>query len=468
MQEKPGQGVNTSAMSNSVTEETWPPSPASRPAVVEEAEAAPQGSLGRNLVFIAYAVFITTMAQDKVLGSLPIRLLLKNHLHVSRSGLAAFIFWTGLAWYVKPLFGLITDAYPILKTRRRWYMIGSAMLAAAAWGLVSLGQHHYNTFLAACILLGLFMVVASTIMGALLVEAGQAFGATGRVSSVREFVSGGCSLIAGPLGGWLAGRAFGLTAGIGAGLLISLAVVAVFLLKEKPTAQRNLDVWGEAGQQIKRALSSRTLWAAAGLLVLFFFSPGFSTPLLYRQQDMLHFSDQFLGYLQFWSGGAAMLGAASYGLICRHFNLRLLLFVGIAISAVASLLYLSYHPTHFEAIMIEIVVGFFGTLGVLPLYDLATRATPRGGEGMGYALMMSARNVALFGADWVGSKILDSHALPWNGLVLLSAGTTALCVVAVPFLPGLLMRHRDGENMNDPNVSGEQISGPEPTAGRPN
>ena len=346
-------------------------------------------------------------------------------------------------------------------------MIGSAPLAAGSWGVISLGQHHYNTLLWATVTLGVFMVVASTIMGALLVEAGQAFGATGRVSSVREFVSGGCSLIAGPLGGWLAGRTFGLTAGIGTCLLISLAVVAFFMLKEEPVSQRNLDVWTEAGQQLKRAFSSRTLWAAAGLLVLFFFSPGFSTPLLFRQQDMLHFSDQFLGYLAFWSGGAAMLGAASYGLICRFFNLRLLLFVGISISAAASLLYVSYHPTHLEAIGIEITVGFFGTFGVLPLYDLATRATPRGGEGMGYALMMSARNVALFGADWVGSKILDNHALPWNGLVLLSAGTTALCAIAVPFLPGILMRHREGENMGEAHVTGEQISGPEPTIQHP-
>ena len=439
----------------------WPPAPASD---LPAPAAAPRGSLGRSLIFIAYAVFITTMAQDKVLGSLPIRLLLKNHLHVSKTQLAGFLFWAGLAWYVKPLFGLITDAFPLFGTRRRWYMIGSALLAAGAWELVNLGQHEYGTMLAAAVLLGLLMVVASTIMGALLVEAGQSFGATGRVSSVREFVSGGCALIAGPLGGWLASRAFGLTAGIGAGLLISLAVAAFFLLQEPPGARRNLGVWAEAGQQLRRAFASRTLWAAAGLLVLFFFSPGFSTPLLYRQQNLLHFSDQFLGFLQFWAGGAAMLGAAAYGLVCRFFNLRTLLFVGIAISAGFSLLYLSYHPTHLQAIGIEIVVGFFGTFGVLPLFDLATRATPRGGEGMGYALMMSARNVALFGADWVGSYLQDNAHLPWNGLVLLNAGTTALCLIAVPFLPRILMRARDGENLGDAQATGEQISGPEPVA----
>ena len=345
--------------------------------------AHPSGSLGRSLIFIAYAIFITTLAQDTVLGSLPIRLLLKNVLHASKTQLAAFLFWAGLAWYIKPLFGLITDTFPLFGTRRRWYMIGSALLAAGAWQLLNLGRHHYDTLLAAAVLLGLLMVVASTIMGALLVEAGQAFGATGRVSSVRLFVSGGCALVAGPSGGWLAGRAFGLTAGIATGLLISLAIAAFFLLKERPVARRDLGVWAEARQQVKRSLGSRTLWAATGLLVLFFFSPGFSTPLLYRQQNLLHFSGQFLGYLQFWGGGAAMLGAATYGLICRRFNLRTLLFAGIAISAVFSLLFLGYHPTRLEAIGIEIVVAFFGTLGVLPLLDLATRATPRGARGWG-------------------------------------------------------------------------------------
>jgi len=62
-------------------------------------------------------VFITTMAQDKVLGSLPIRFLLKNHPHVGKTHMSAFLFWAGLAWYVKPVFGLIVDSFPLLGTR---------------------------------------------------------------------------------------------------------------------------------------------------------------------------------------------------------------------------------------------------------------------------------------------------------------------------------------------------------------
>ncbi len=446
--------------------DTWPPSPASQAAATEEAVAAPKRDLRRDLIFIAYAVFITTLAQDKVLGNLPIKFWLKNDLGVSKTQLSSFWFWAGLAWYVKPVFGLIIDSFPLFGTRRRWWMIGSSVMAAGAWVLVSLGRHHYLTMLAGEIILGVLMVVASTIMGALLVEAGQRNGATGRVSSVREFVQGGCSLIAGPLGGWLATRAFGLTAGIGAGLLISLAAVAFYLLPEKPVAKRNEQIWVEAGQQLKLVFASRTLWSAAGLLVLFFFSPGIATPLFYRQTDMLHFSANFLGTgLTLASSIAAMAGAATYGLVCRRFNLRFMLYVGIGLNVVGGLFYFGYHPSHLEAIFIEIGAGFLGTLGVLPLYDLATRATPRGGEAMGYALMMAARNVALFGADVVGSYLQDHFHMPWNGLVLLNVGTTALCLIAVPFLPGLLMRHREGEDMGEANVTGEQISAIEPGPG---
>ncbi len=135
---------------------------------------------------------------------------------------------------------------------------------------------------------------------------------------------------------------------------------------------------------------------------------------------------------------------------------------GIICYGGAALLYLSYHPDHNGAIGIEIVAQFLQGLGVLPLFDLATRATPRGGEGMGYALMMSARNIAVFGADWVGSKLLQSYHLQWNTLVWLNAATTLVCLLLVPFLPTVLMRNREGQDLGDARVTGEQISAVEP------
>jgi predicted MFS family arabinose efflux permease len=414
-------------------------------------DARPAG-LNRDLLFIAYAAFITTMAQDKVLGSLPIRLLLKNHFSATPTELSAFLFWAGLAWYLKPLFGLVVDAFPLFGTRRRWYMIGSACLAAASWLLLAFAArlcspHKFLPFLCAAILLGIMMVFASTIMGALLVEVGQRYKATGRVSSAREVVQNACYIITGPIGGFLAGHAFGLTAGIASGLLLSLAGAAYLFLPEQAVAKRNTRVWVDAGQQLKKVFASGTLWAAAGLILLFFFSPGFATPLLYRQQNLLKFDDQFLGTLMMVDGIFLVIGASAYGWVCKKIKLRTLLFWGIVLSGCSSLLYLSYAPSRTGAISIEALAQVMGGLGILPLYDLATRATPKGGEAMGYALMMSARNIAVFGADVFGSWLVD-HNFAWNTLVLMNAGTTFVCLVIVLFLPRILTKDRDGQTQS--------------------
>lgn len=432
-----------------------------------EGAPRPKGRIGRELAFIGYAALITTLAQDKVLGNLPIRLLLKEDLQATRTEVAGFVFWSGLAWYLKPVFGLVIDAFPILGTRRRWYMIGSAALAALAWLLVgyfaSIAKPHaFGPFLLGAILLGAFMVVASTIMGALLVEVGQRHGATGRVSAVRDVVQNSCFILTGPIGGYLATQAFGLTAGIGAGLLLSLAAVAWIFLPEKPVARRDAQVWTRAGKQLKLVLFSGTLWAAAGLLILYFFAPGYDTPLLYRQKDLAHFKDEFIGMLVMVDGIGMVLGGIVYALVCRHVRLRVLMFIGLFAAAASTLLYLNYEPTATEAVIIEAASKFLYAIGVLPLFDLATRATPAGGEAMGYALMMSARNVALFGADYVGSWLIDND-VDWNLLVVLNAGTTLLCLLAVPFLPGVLMHRREGELLGDPHATGEQISAIEPT-----
>jgi hypothetical protein len=85
---------------------------------------------------------------------------------------------------------------------------------------------------------------------------------------------------------------------------------------------------------------------------------------------------------------------------------------------------------------------FFFALAEIAILDLAARATPKGCEGLGYSLMLSVRNVALFGADVVGSYLSD-HKWPFANLVYLNAGTTAVVLILVPLLPAALMQSKD-------------------------
>ena len=95
-----------------------------------------------------------------------------------------------------------------------------------------------------------------------------------------------------------------------------------------------------------------------------------------------------------------------------------------------------------RAILIESQNGFLGTLAEIALLDLAARAAPVGCEGLGYSLMLSIRNAAVFGADIVGSHLVD-HKWSFSSLVYLNAGTTAVVLLLLPFLPAALMRSKD-------------------------
>ncbi len=414
-----------------------------------------------NLVHLAlvivFGIFATTLPQPQALGKLPLQFLLKNEVGVSREQMAAFFFWCGLAWYLKPFAGILTDAFPLFRTRRRYYLLISSVLASASWIGMSFLPHSYGALLWGALIVNLFMVMASTVTGAFLVEAGQKLGATGRLTALRMLVSSFCSLITGPLGGLLATGGFMWATGANAALVLSIFPIAYIFLRERPAAKgRGSEVFHNASQQLKTIVRSKDLWMALLLLALFYFSPGFSTPLFYKQTDELHFSKQAIGNLGVFGGSFGILAALLYGQLIKRVQIRMMLMIGIATAAAGTLLYL-YYSTWTRAILIESQNGFFFSLAELALLDLAARSTPRGCEGLGYSLMLSMRNVALFGADIVGSHLAD-HKWPFASLVFLNAGTTAIALVLLPILPAELMRSKDetpGSSARDGSATGQ-------------
>jgi MFS family permease len=394
-------------------------------------------------IMVGLGAFVTTIAQPGVIGRLPFALLLKNRLHFSAETLAAFMFVVMFAWNVKPIAGILSDSFPLFGTRRRHYMLLGSTLAAACWVLMGVVPKQYWPLLLAAFGANAFMVLASTVMGGLMVEAGRKYGIAGRITSVRQTLTSAVSVGNGLIGGYLATMAFGWIVGIAAGLLVGLAVVTFFVLTEHSVATRDVDVLRNAGRQLATLFRSKTLWAAGVFLALVYISPGFTTPLLYMQTDKLHFTPPYIGLMETIEGVAGLIGAAIYGVICRRFNLRQLLTAAIAVNAFATLLYLRY--TGETAPFIHTLSGFAVVFSELSLMDLAVRSTPRGCESLGFSLMMSARNLALGGSDVLGSRLVDSYGWLFHQLVWLNAGTTALVLVFIPFLPRAIMSRKDGD-----------------------
>jgi len=482
-----------------------------------DAVAAPAARRRDYLLMVAIGAFATTFAQQRsTFGNYPILFLLKERLHFGREQVAEFFMWATFAWSMKPLAGVLTDAFPIRGSRRRAYLMLGGVLGGSAWALLGFVTGSYHLFLLVSILLNVGLVLASTAMGGLQVEAGQLFGLSGRISSLRQVVVS-IALVAGPLlGGWLAKKAFGYTAGvgtlvmlalvtfarfgfketapraspgerapdrrapdrtpgddapryrpsaatwIGVGILVAaatgsvlvhgmlnvglslfaMAAVFLFVLALAMTRVRN-PVLRQAQRQLSQILRSRALWLAAGMLFLVYVVPGLNTALTYRQSDELHFSKELIGRLASVEGAAGIAFALVYALICSRFNLRTLIIFSIAANAAGTLLFLSY--TASDAYAVHAVTGALSVLSELSLMDLAVRSTPRGCEGLGFALMMSVRNFGIAMSDVIGSKLMDQAHFSFTTLVLINAGTTAAVLLFVPALPSALVLRKEGE-----------------------
>jgi Na+/melibiose symporter-like transporter len=382
---------------------------------------------------VAWGVVVTYLGWPQLLARLPLGLALKNDLHLPPQDLAAFWAVATIPWYGKPLIGLLVDARPLAGTRRRAYLLVGSVAAAAAWAAFAFVPRTYGQLLFVALAANAALAIVSTNVSGLLVEVGQREGATGRLSALRQALVGAINLVVGPLGGWLAGRAFGWTVGAGV-LVVGSFVPVVAALAREPTPPRAAER-GAVKRHLVAALRSRPTLAAAALVFLVYVSPGLQTPLLYYQQDVLRFDPLFMGVLQTWAGAGVILGAVGYGVACRYLPLGVSLATGIVLSAASTLTYLAYDSRD-AAIAIHFASAVMGTFAAMPLYDLAARAAPEGSETFGYAFVLGAQTLATYAvSDVVGSYLYGRIHLSFKQLVWVDALSTLAVLLFLPAVP---------------------------------
>ena len=408
-------------------------------------------------IIIVAGVLATTLAQTQVLARLPLQNLLKNELLLDRSANAAFFFWAGLAWYLKPFAGVVTDAFPLFGSRRKSYLLVGAIGAGLSWLALAVTPHAYQDLLLVAIVLNVFMVLTSTVVGGFMVETAQAVSGSGRLTAIRQLTQQACHIITGPIAGYLASIAFGWTAATCGGILFLLVPVTLVFLHEQRRPRDSVQLLRNAKAQLATIATARTMWCAAGLMALFYIAPGFATAVFYKQQNELHMDTQAQGFLQLIGGVFGVVAAIGYGLVCRRLNLRTLLVGCMIVGTLANLGYLGY-STVGRAQFIEGLNGFGYTLAELALMDLAVRATPAGSEGLGFSLMVSVRNLALFGTDWFGSRLLDQYHFSFDSLVIANALTTAVAVPLVFLLPLAIVVRRDGYGHGTGGMTEDEIT----------
>jgi predicted MFS family arabinose efflux permease len=176
------------------------------------------------------------------------------------------------------------------------------------------------------------------------------------------------------------------------------------------------------------------LWLIGAFLFLYYFSPGFGTPLYFELTDTLKFSQGFIGILSAVSAVGWIAGGMLYRFQLWRLPRRHLLNLSLVLGVVGTLAYLGLvGPV--SAVLIYLFMGIASMVANVATLSLAAEVCPKGAEGFTFAALMSVINLATPLSDTIGAVLYEhvfaSHLGP---LIVVSAGCTALVLILVPFV----------------------------------
>jgi MFS family permease len=396
-----------------------------------------QAQIKRLMIYFGVVYFVEGTGQTAGIINQPISHYLKEVHAWTPVQVTAFLTVFTLPWVIKPLYGLISDFVPLFGYRRKTYLILANLLATGAY-LWAAWTEVPNQLLFALLLTAYGMAISSTLCGALLVENGQRYGASGAFVNQQWLWFNIAYMIALLIGGQLIQHlsptsALHSAALIGAAAPLAVVFTTWYLVSEERRPV-NIPELKAASRSLVTAFKTRTLWIVAGFLFLYYFSPGFTTPLYYYQTDTLHFSQGYIGILGAINAAGSVVAALVYRRYMTKMSSKRLLQLSIILGTVSSLSYLLLldEPT---AAVVNFGYGFATMIALVATLTLAADYCPKNSEGFAFAALMSVTNLSGAFSDNVGAylyeQVFESRLTP---LVLVSAAATAFAWVLIPLL----------------------------------
>jgi predicted MFS family arabinose efflux permease len=372
-----------------------------------------------------------------------------RHYEFSATQIGQFFGVIGIAWSLKPLFGLISDFLPIGGHRRLPYLVLSTGTAAVAFfacaALLHLpaGEHSaIKALLWPMLIAGLGVAMTDVVIDAVAVETGQPRGITGQIQSVQWFALALAQVLVGFVGGHVSQHQLQRPMFVGCGLLALVSLVIVLLMVREPQhSPHPKDNLAAAWNQIRSGRRLPILLSAAAFLFLWNFNPFSSNVLQEYMTKELHFSEQFYGNTVSIQALGQILGCVSYFAYCRRVPFGLLIHGSIVAGIASSLCYWLLHDA-ITAFAVSFLWGFAWQTGLLVQLDLSARICPTEAAGTVFATLMAITNTATSLATYLGGGWYDAlavhfhanHTLAFHTLAAIGAALTAACWLLVPVM----------------------------------
>jgi MFS family permease len=385
--------------------------------------------LGALIVLLAFG------APSGGLIDIPISFFLKNKLHLKAHELADFRLVSAIPLYLSYVFGFIRDTWNPFGMRDRGFMLLFGTSTAGFYVFFAFTPITYVTLLVAVVLLTTSFLFVASAQNGLTSMIGQQHAMSGQISAVWNIFASvptvGALLIGGTLSDLLeernADQAARILFLVGAAIMASVAVYAAWRPKsvfdnvrpEHGTAVHPL-------KDLKRLVRHWPIYPALLIWLLWNFAPGSATPLQYYLQNTLHAEDAQWGQWNAIFAASFIPTFMMFGLLCRRFPLKTLLFWG-TVAAVPQFVPLLFLHSVTGALIAAVPIGLMGGVATASYLDLIIRSCPPGLQGT--TLMMSSSLyfiVSRFG-DVLGTKLYDYY------------GSFAACVIAITVVYALIL-----------------------------
>jgi MFS family permease len=389
------------------------------------------------MAFFALVYVVEGLGQTGGLVAQPLNYFLKEQYGWTPVQVTAYLTVLNFPWIIKPVYGLVSDFIPLFGYRRKAYLVIANAAAAAAYFWVA-SVTAPGEILFGLLLTAYAMAASSTLSGAVLVENGQRLGASDTFVN-QEWLWFNVAAVASALLGGILVEHLSPTGALHAAALIVgvapfLAIFGSLFLITEERSRADLAQLKATFRGLLTSLRRRELWLIGGFLFLYYFNPGFGTPLYYYMTDELKFSQQFIGLLGAVSSAGWVAGALIYRWALRGISSRTLLYLSILYGTVATLLFLLLADP-IAAVIVNFAAGIAGMISMVATLTLAADFAPHRAEGFTYAALLSLTNLAMSLGDNVGSLLFEhvfgNRLAP---LILVSAAATAIIAVFVPLL----------------------------------
>jgi len=345
---------------------------------------------------------------------------MKTKLGMAPQSIMWFGTFIGIAWLIKPLIGYAIDR---LFGKKWWYFAAiilsiatCAILAKISLPIVFLG-----------VMLALLSTAASirdiSVDGIAVCE-GKASNICDKLQSVQWVAVTFGGLLVGIGGGFIAQY---LPYQIGFLILIPIyAIAGSLILKYKTEVEQ---VRASLGSVVSLFKDRRFILTCI-FIFLYKYSPSFGTPLSFIIRDKFQWSEIFIGMLGTITAVISILGALFYYRVAKKIQPKKWITISIWLGAITTLLYLYYTP--YTAIGYDVLFSGTGMFFHLIIMTFMAENSVKGLETTSFATLCAISNIAGTAGSASGAFLFPIIGL--NGLIILSAATSFLCLPLVPLI----------------------------------